>query len=229
MTHRHFSTSTGTHFFCGLVLVTNLHWVTGLSWHWFLVTRFSTGRATGTQTSFSTRLHSSRGTERHLTSCLTGGASGALVGGWAMKKLGLTVQRTILSIMAVQLLNIFCLFTFLLHCPTPPYVGLTLPAGDCAAHCSCPPTSLDPVCGSDGLMYLSPCQAGCSQASSNTNFTDCSCLQDGLATASRRVCEDDCNYFLPMIIVCFISMVLSFLVTLPEIGICQYHISIYYI
>ena len=158
---------------------------------------------------------------------VTGGASGALVGGAIMKRLKLSVERTILLIVAIQLTNVFCLFIFLLHCPTLPYVGLTLPPAACSSSCSCPATSLDPVCGSDGLMYLSPCQAGCRTALSPTNFTDCSCVQDSQASAVGSLCENDCNYFLPMIIVCFVSMILSFLVTLPEIGNNQYQCTVY--
>ena len=150
---------------------------------------------------------------------VTGGAFGALLGGAIMKRLELRIERTLLLIIAVQLLNICCFFVFLLHCPTLPYVGLTQEAGDCSLQCSCPPTTTDtPVCGSDGLMYLSPCQAGCTQAMSLSNFTQCSCVKDDLATATRTLCNNNCNYFLPMIIVCFISMIFSFLVTLPEIG-----------
>ena len=153
---------------------------------------------------------------------VTGGVSGALLGGWIFKKLKLSVEKTILLIILVQLLNLSCFFVFLLYCPTPPYVGLTQAAGDCSTECSCPPASLDsPVCGSDGLMYLSPCLAGCSQAESASNFTQCSCIRDGEGregSVTRSLCDNNCNYFLPMVIVCFVSMIFSFLVTLPEIG-----------
>lgn len=34
----------------------------------------------------------------------------------------------------------------------------------CNVACGCRPEHYSPVCGSDGLMYYSPCHAGCSEA-----------------------------------------------------------------
>lgn len=34
----------------------------------------------------------------------------------------------------------------------------------CNAACGCGPGLYSPVCGSDGLMYYSPCHAGCREA-----------------------------------------------------------------
>ena len=39
---------------------------------------------------------------------------------------------------------------------------------------------VQPVCGANGLTYFSPCHAGCTSLSSNSdNFTDCACVLSG--------------------------------------------------
>ena len=111
----------------------------------------------------------------------------------------------------------------LLHCGPQLYAS---PGPGCSAHCSCGPR-LDPVCGSDGLMYPSPCLAGCRHStgqqsrhtwnnilslplSGRSNFTDCSCIDDQISTAVATPCDKQCSYlniFLPFL---FIRCQLSF-------------------
>ena len=43
------------------------------------------------------------------------------------------------------------------------HLGLT---AACNAACGCQPEHYSPVCGPDGLMYYSPCHAGCPEAAS---------------------------------------------------------------
>ena len=115
----------------------------------------------------------------------------------------------------------------LLHCGPQLYAS---PGPGCSAHCSCGPR-LDPVCGSDGLMYPSPCLAGCQHSTGQqssragtlgiifylchsiagrSNFTDCSCIDDQISTAVATPCDKQCSYlniFLPFL---FIRCQLSF-------------------
>lgn len=55
-------------------------------------------------------------------------------------------------------------FSVSLHCSASLEENLTV---SCNANCSCIRELYNPVCGEDGVMYYSPCHAGCT----NTNTT----------------------------------------------------------
>lgn len=70
-------------------------------------------------------------------------------------------------------------------CDTGPVAGVTVPYGNsstpgsaldpyssCNKNCECQTDSFTPVCGADGITYLSACFAGCN----STNLTGCACL-----------------------------------------------------
>lgn len=38
-------------------------------------------------------------------------------------------------------------------------------ASECNLHCNCPKKAYNPICGSNGIEYISPCYAGCSAVS----------------------------------------------------------------
>ncbi|CAK8698296.1 unnamed protein product [Clavelina lepadiformis] len=68
-------------------------------------------------------------------------------------------------------------------CPAHSIVGLTKNPSDfqnCSASCNCDVNveDFDPVCGSDGLTYFSPCRAGCKSLDSRDQplFDNCSCV-----------------------------------------------------
>ena len=128
---------------------------------------------------------------------------------------------------------------FMMSCPSLPYVGVNHPGdkpasaaaslssplssllppsppASCTADCGCAASSLDPVCGADGLMYLSPCRAGCRASSGANNFTQCGCVQAEAASAVRQLCGGDCGYFYPFLVVCFVLIFLTFWITMPS-------------
>jgi hypothetical protein len=45
----------------------------------------------------------------------------------------------------------------------------------CNFGCECDMNDVQPVCGSNGLTYFSPCHAGCSQSSIGGNYSNCAC------------------------------------------------------
>ncbi|KAL6459878.1 hypothetical protein MHYP_G00316370 [Metynnis hypsauchen] len=84
---------------------------------------------------------------------------------------------------------------FVLSCSNMDVAGVTVPyqrsalAGDvevnllssCNAGCGCSLNQWDPVCGQNGVTYVSACYAGCSSthgSGMNTSFHDCKCVQN---------------------------------------------------
>lgn len=111
---------------------------------------------------------------------------GIFLGGLLVKKLSLSALGAIRMAMLVNLVSTACYVSFLfLGCDTGPVAGVTVPYGNasapgsaldpsspCNKNCECQTDSFTPVCGADGITYLSACFAGCK----STNLTGCACL-----------------------------------------------------
>uniref|UniRef100_A0A8C7BSH6 Solute carrier organic anion transporter family member n=1 Tax=Neovison vison TaxID=452646 RepID=A0A8C7BSH6_NEOVI len=111
---------------------------------------------------------------------------GIFLGGLLVKKLSLSALGAIRMAMLVNLVSTACYVSFLfLGCDTGPVAGVTVPYGNtsapgsaldpyspCNKNCECQTDSFTPVCGADGVTYLSACFAGCN----STNLTGCACL-----------------------------------------------------
>lgn len=114
---------------------------------------------------------------------------GIFLGGLLVKKLSLSALGAIRMAMLVNLVSTACYVSFLfLGCDTGPVAGVTVPYGNtsapgsaldpyspCNKNCECQTDSFTPVCGADGVTYLSACFAGCN----STNLTGCACLSTG--------------------------------------------------
>ncbi|XP_015267499.1 PREDICTED: solute carrier organic anion transporter family member 3A1-like [Gekko japonicus] len=100
---------------------------------------------------------------------------GIFLGGLLVKKLSLSALGAIRMAMLVNLVSTACYVSFLfLGCDTGPVAGVTVPYGNtsapasalapttaCNKDCKCQTDSFTPVCGADGITYLSACFAGC--------------------------------------------------------------------
>ncbi|KAM7002827.1 solute carrier organic anion transporter family member 3A1 isoform 2-T2 [Tautogolabrus adspersus] len=118
---------------------------------------------------------------------------GIFMGGLLVKKLNLSALGAIRMAMLVNLISTACYVSFLfLGCDTGPVAGVTVtypnrtlqvgekPEAQCINTCNCFTSSISPVCGSNGVTYLSACFAGCSQ----TNLTGCACVSSESESAT---------------------------------------------
>nr|DBA30243.1 TPA: hypothetical protein GDO54_006251 [Pyxicephalus adspersus] len=152
-------------------------------------------------------------------------AVGYFLGGYFMKRYKvstfLAAKIAFFSSITEYLLYIL---SFALVCKNAAVAGLTvtydgvegvsyldnLTAG-CNLNCNCPTDVWDPVCGDNGMAFVSACLAGCSSSSGSGQdmvFYNCSCVLSSNATAILGQCprEEKCNtmllYFMILNLVC---------------------------
>ncbi|XP_053722349.1 solute carrier organic anion transporter family member 3A1-like isoform X1 [Synchiropus splendidus] len=131
---------------------------------------------------------------------------GIFLGGLLVKKLNLSALGAVRMAVLVNLVSTACYVSFLfLGCDTGPVAGVTVaygneslrswqrPESPCISTCNCYTASVSPVCGSNGVTYLSACFAGCtkpvserrhlsspppltSSSSGCQNLTGCTCV-----------------------------------------------------
>ncbi|XP_071953803.1 solute carrier organic anion transporter family member 2A1-like isoform X2 [Antedon mediterranea] len=145
-----------------------------------------------------------------------GNIAGNVISSFIIKRLKLKLRG--LSIMVVSIcLTAACLSipVLFIGCTNPEIAGVTvhyenhqqlsLPvaAGACNQHCSCSNGVYEPVCGADGVTYLSPCHAGCTTRhndidNNKMNFSDCACIgqsytDSDFPAATEGVCNFVCD------------------------------------
>ncbi|XP_021009819.1 solute carrier organic anion transporter family member 1A1 [Mus caroli] len=161
---------------------------------------------------------------------------GYLISGFIMKKFKITVKKAAYLAFGLSLFEyITFLCNFLLTCDNFPVAGLTTSykgvqnplyveknvLADCNTRCSCLTDTWDPVCGDNGLAYMSACLAGCEKSvgtGTNMVFQNCSCIgSSGNSSAVLGLCKKgpDCatnlQYFL------ILSVFASFIYSLAAI------------
>uniref|UniRef100_G3T9M3 Solute carrier organic anion transporter family member n=1 Tax=Loxodonta africana TaxID=9785 RepID=G3T9M3_LOXAF len=153
---------------------------------------------------------------------------GYIVGGLIMKKFKITVK---------QAAHIGCWLSLVeyLLCDSSSVAGLTISYegmqhdlylentvfADCNMDCNCPAKIWDPVCGDNGLSYMSACLAGCENSSGtgiNMVFQNCSCIQPSVnSSAILGLCDrgHDCTMMLQYFLI--LSTTTSFIYSLAAI------------
>jgi len=147
---------------------------------WFILA----GMATFLPKFFELQYQLSIGTSSQIVGALavTGGATSSTLVGMSMKKYVHTRSGAIKFCILAQLINLPLMFVLLGTCPSLNFIGVNhvknneIPSPSVVGSPSIKPqlssscfSSFDPVCGSDNLMYLSPCHADCSAIMINGN------------------------------------------------------------
>lgn len=180
------------------------------------------------------------------------GGGGTFLGGYLVKKFNLTCAGIIkLCLIATIIATLFTV-CFMLSCPNLSFAGVTAAYfsskttlstearkmdmqhgigynldSSCNSKCACNRKSYDPICGVDGIMYYSPCHAGCSKELSMENskvYLDCDCIvapnstQDRGFDAINTMCETSCSNLWLFIALCFFVMLFTFLATMPALS-----------
>ncbi|XP_046729061.1 solute carrier organic anion transporter family member 1C1 isoform X3 [Silurus meridionalis] len=159
-------------------------------------------------------------------------ALGMFSGGVLMKKFKLGIMGAAKFALGTSLLGYFLsLFFFALGCENAKVAGITVSYDgienvsieehslfvSCNADCLCSETKWDPVCGDNGLTYVSACLAGCRMSRGSgidMTYEQCSCVAGGNLTASvgqcrhRESCQQVFPYFLAL------SVITSFIISL---------------
>ncbi|KAF3855017.1 hypothetical protein F7725_023072, partial [Dissostichus mawsoni] len=164
-------------------------------------------------------------------------ALGMFSGGVVMKKYKLGIMGAAKFAFGTSLLGFFLsLFFFAMGCENSKVAGVTVSYtgveglsyqeqslfSECNSGCLCSRRDWDPVCGENGITYVSPCLAGCSSSTGSgkyTVFANCSCValpdtQQVNLTASLGQCprSDSCDKVFPYFLA--LSVLSSFIISL---------------
>ncbi|XP_060086605.1 solute carrier organic anion transporter family member 4A1 [Heteronotia binoei] len=167
------------------------------------------------------------------------GGGGTFLGGFIVNKFKLRCSGIIKFCLFCTLSSLLAIFIFFVDCPNMPMAGVTqmydrsyLPEGrlnlsaPCNTECDCLRETYSPVCGSDGIMYYSPCHAGCKRVSTNQNngkkiYFGCSCILGspptvpGSATAGK--CSSSCEKRTLLLLFVFVVIIFTFLSSIPAL------------
>ncbi|XP_061637418.1 solute carrier organic anion transporter family member 1C1 isoform X2 [Phyllopteryx taeniolatus] len=160
-------------------------------------------------------------------------ALGMFSGGLLMKKMKLNITGAAKFAFVTSFIGyILSLFLFVMSCENAKIAGVTLPYNSmegvshdkhsvfttCNSNCFCSANNWDPVCGGNGITYVSPCLAGCTSSTGsgkNTVFSNCSCVGPAAnLTANIGQCsdKDDCDRMFPYFLA--LSVITSFIISL---------------
>ncbi|XP_058418318.1 solute carrier organic anion transporter family member 4A1 isoform X1 [Diceros bicornis minor] len=167
------------------------------------------------------------------------GGGGTFLGGFLVNKFKLRGSGVVRFCLLCTLTSLLAASVFSLHCPNVPMAGVTASYGGslpprgplelmaaCNADCGCRPEHYSPVCGSDGLMYYSPCHAGCPEVTvpgpgGQKVYRDCSCVSQncssGFGHATAGKCTSTCQRKPLLLVFIFVVIMFTFLSSIPAL------------
>eukprot|EP00457_Paulinella_chromatophora_P002074 gb/GEZN01002078.1/.p1 GENE.gb/GEZN01002078.1/~~gb/GEZN01002078.1/.p1 ORF type:complete len:819 (-),score=63.16 gb/GEZN01002078.1/:170-2626(-) len=127
------------------------------------------------------------------TSLMVGAVSGAVLGGFLIKRLRLTtVQVARMSWMTVAASVLLLVFTLIPKCEL--HESSPMADSTCSSECQCSPNFIMKVCDvTTQQTFLSPCQAGCMGKAPNGSYTGCCASPSGVLEAGP--CQGPCNSY----------------------------------
>ncbi|GCC23332.1 solute carrier organic anion transporter family member 4A1 isoform X2 [Chiloscyllium punctatum] len=167
------------------------------------------------------------------------GGGGTFLGGFIVNKLKLRCAGIIKFCLLCTFFGLLAIFIVCIHCPNVPVAGITSTfngsfyngpvnvTAACNTECNCSMEVYHPVCGENGLMYYSPCHAGCTEL--NTTLLDngrkvyhnCVCvmenLQSGQGTAQSGKCNSSCSHMPLFLVLFFVVILFTFLGSIPAL------------
>ncbi|KPP76368.1 solute carrier organic anion transporter family member 2B1-like, partial [Scleropages formosus] len=152
---------------------------------------------------------------------------GIMAGGGIMRRLCMSVKTSALMCTAMVFTAVlFGIPLLFLGCSTQNIAGVYpssyKPEPACHLNCSCDDQAFNPVCGSDGVEFRSPCHAGCCMRNFKEgkilNYTNCKCIgANGSGFAVPGSCGTGCAHlFLPFVVLCALTGFVASLVQTPS-------------
>ncbi|XP_066947164.1 solute carrier organic anion transporter family member 4A1 isoform X1 [Macrobrachium rosenbergii] len=191
------------------------------------------------------------------------GGGGTLLGGWLVKKLQLRCSGILKMCIIFSFFCLLSCLTFVISCPNIDFAGVSVGYSNrtivpdvpnlnasCNSGCSCEDVPYDPICGTNNIMYFSPCHAGCTGMNKGPDglkvFTGCECVKaqpispyspfsttaasaSGVTEAGgdarlapdsalREKCPTACSLMPIFLVIFFIVMILTFIISLPALA-----------
>ncbi|NXJ09578.1 SO2B1 protein, partial [Odontophorus gujanensis] len=156
---------------------------------------------------------------------IPGAMVGIVVGGAILKRFQMSLRQcSAMCILGMLICLILALPLVFLGCPTQKVAGVTYSesseighhVSECSLQCNCPKEAYNPICGSDGIEYISPCYAGCRVVSiannSVLNYTNCACISENglVGSAKPGTCGTGCSHLLlPFVVLSCLAGILA--------------------